>query len=536
MHVPDSFKNSYARFPLYPCNLVDTGYYHSTLETYREQLEDDTGGLFIGDSQVAHIDLPVWDAVLPGQITPATPPVQPGAPDVLDKWHICDDTGLKDFLSDESTLTAASPVYTGEVATRPDPKCRYIFPYPRHARAPLSMTRTMLGRLFSYYQIMPIYLDFLTTFGQGSRQRDLRYSGFRGRTRLSLPPRQDTVALDLGRSGRHIQMCYNLKSVACITPPKTTAKKDMQWSRRPVALYHHFDVVEGNALWVITSGGRYFRDRLEDTVGLPGRAEDRDYSTLEAAFRSTFVVHALAAHWAKEGWPAYIQWLEDVVEESTCDAIYGARGELIEKKYTPDNIQSVQYYEDRTNEATMILESNRDVLAALSKYYEDLLADTDFPLRQSCRDNIVDFARQLQDAVHDTHMQASRARLVVRIAADRKALVQSHLTSQATAFQHQASQKMEFMTSIAQRDAIMMRIITFITLVYLPATFVSTFFSTDVVKYQDQNDFGRSFYTSSYSKLALERWLQITLPLTTVTLTAAWWFFSREKKRLMLPS
>jgi hypothetical protein len=177
------------------------------------------------------------------------------------------------------------------------------------------MTREMLCRVMSYYQIMPNYLDFLTTFGQESRQRDLRYSGFRGKTRLSEPPRPETVALDLGRSGRHIQMCYNLKSVTCITPPKT-AMKDMQWSRRPVALYHRFDVVEGNALWLITSGGRYFRDRLEDTVGLPGRAEDRDYSSLEAAFRSTFVVHAVTAHWAKEGWPAYIQWLEDVIEES----------------------------------------------------------------------------------------------------------------------------------------------------------------------------------------------------------------------------
>jgi len=182
----------------------------------------------------------------------------------------------------------------------------------------------------------------------------------------------------------------------------------------------------------------------------------------------------------------------------------------------------------------MILESNTDVLTALCKYYESLMTDHDFPLRQSCRDSIVDFARQLQDAVHDTKMQASRAKLVVRIAADRKALIQSHLTGQATAFQNRATQKMEALTLVVQRDAIMMKIITCITLIYLPATFVSTFFSTDVIKYQNQNEFGRSFYVSSYSKLALERWLQITLPLTTFTLILAWWFFTREKKRLIL--
>ncbi|KAK5062483.1 hypothetical protein LTR84_004555 [Exophiala bonariae] len=512
MHVPDSFKSSYSNFALYPCNLIDTGYYHSTLENYRQQLKEDAGGLFIDECDADDIRLPVWDVILPTPAVPAGQQVHPGAPKVLDKWYIRDEDELMEFLSDRSALTAASPIYTGELATRPDERCRYV-----------------------YYQIMPAYLDFLTTFGQESRQRDLRYSGFRGKTRLTTPPRPETVALELGRSGCHIQMCYNLISVTCLTPPKA-ALKEKQWSRRPVALYHHFDVVEGNALWVITCGGKYFRDRLEDTVGLPGRAEDRDYSTLEAAFRSSFAVHALAAHWAKEGWPAYIQWLEEVIEQSTGDAIYGPRNEKIETKYTPDNIQNVQYYEDRTNEAIMILESNAEVLTALSAYYGGLLTETDFPLRQSCRNSIIDFARQLQDAVHDTKMQASRAKLVGRIAADRKMLIQSHLTSQATAFQNEATKKMETMTGIAQRDAITVKIITFITLIYLPATFVSTFFSTDVIKYQDQNDFGHSYHTSSYSKLALERWLQVTLPLTAVTLAIAMWFFRKEKKRLELPS
>ena len=177
------------------------------------------------------------------------------------------------------------------------------------------MTSRMFCRIASYYQVMPTYLDFLTTFGQESHRRDHRSNGFRGRTRLSTRPSPETVAVDLGRSGRHIQMCYNLQSVTCSDPPDTPLK-DMQWGRGSAALYHHFDVVEGNALWMITTGGRYFRDRVEDTVGLPGRPKDRDYSTLEAAFRSNLEVHAVAAHWAKQGWSAYLRWLEDVIEDS----------------------------------------------------------------------------------------------------------------------------------------------------------------------------------------------------------------------------
>ena len=86
-----------------------------------------------------------------------------------------------------------------------------------------------------------------------------------------------------------------------------------------------------------------------------------------------------------------------------------------------------------------------------------------------------------------------------------------------------------------------MRIITIVTLVYLPATFVSvssvylptvhritrahslsmqTFFSTDVVKFQKQGvGVGEN---GSFSPTAMKRWLQVTLPLTVVTLFLAW--------------
>jgi hypothetical protein len=42
------------------------------------------------------------------------------------------------------------------------------------------------------------------------------------------------------------------------------------------------------------------------------------------------------------------------------------------------------------------------------------------------------------------------------------------------------------------------------------------------VKYQDQDEFGRSERDVSFSSLALERWLQVTLPLTALTLLVAW--------------
>ena len=80
---------------------------------------------------------------------------------------------------------------------------------------------------------------------------------------------------------------------------------------------------------------------------------------------------------------------------------------------------------------------------------------------------------------------------------------------------------MESVSYHMAREAIVMRIVTIVTLIYLPATFVSTFFSTDIIKYQNQDQDG-SPGDGTFSSVAMTRWLQVTLPLTIVTLTIAW--------------
>jgi hypothetical protein len=66
-----------------------------------------------------------------------------------------------------------------------------------------------------------------------------------------------------------------------------------------------------------------------------------------------------------------------------------------------------------------------------------------------------------------------------------------------------------------------------------------TFFSTDVVKYQNDNRDNNNNNTAesnmptpgnsnsdSYSSLALERWFEVTIPLTVVTFMLAFWWYN----------
>lgn len=178
----------------------------------------------------------------------------------------------------------------------------------------------MLLRTLSYHQVMPIYLDFISVFGQQSRPRDLRFSGFRDQTLLS-GPLKGPVIPDLGRSGRQFQLCYNLKSVS---PPSSVDPMDAkEWPIRQAAIHHQFDVLEGTTLWLITKGNLDLKDRIQDMTGKDGRPEDRAFGTSEECFKSSLAVHLMLCHWSTEEWRWYIQRLEAVIEEEVGDSRTG---------------------------------------------------------------------------------------------------------------------------------------------------------------------------------------------------------------------
>ena len=102
------------------------------------------------------------------------------------------------------------------------------------------------------------------------------------------------------------------------------------------------------------------------------------------------------------------------------------------REYIPGDLQTVQSYEDKTNEVIMILEANVDVLTSLRKFYEHLMENKEFSLRKECSEDMLTFATQVNDMIHDLNMHKSRAKLLVRITADRKSLVSIDISSMSS--------------------------------------------------------------------------------------------------------
>ncbi|KAF2230825.1 hypothetical protein EV356DRAFT_508130 [Viridothelium virens] len=506
--LPAELGLSFSNCSDYPANLIvkGTSNHRSTLSSYKKRLDDAESKLCLvpdtddvdQEFEVHFRDLKTADGK------------------DVDKKNVHSPDGVARWLG--TSFTPSSVDSSQRIATfsKRDPKCRFIYLYAENSRDKLKVTREVLVQILTFHQVMPLYLDFMFIFGAQSNPKDLRFSGFRERTMMRDPARGLPVP-SLGRSGRNFQISYNLKGVTFKSKGNESMRLD-EWSIRQAAIYHQFDIVFGTTLWIVTKGRLDIQQRYKELTGPDGRAEDKSFDSLEDCFRSTLAAHLLYCHWSTEDWRWYIRWLEDVIDEESSMVVYGPRGPgYAHREYKPYHIQDLQYWQDKTNEAVMVLEANVGVISALRKFYANLREHKDFPaeLKNRVTDDIISFAAHLDEIIDDFNMQISRAKLLAGITNDRKELVVQHL-------QGQVAERTERLNLNLEREAIVMRIITIVTLVYLPATFVSTFFSTDIVKYQDQGDGNGAPGNGTFSAVAMRRWIQVTLPLTALTLVVAY--------------
>ncbi|KAK4166335.1 hypothetical protein QBC43DRAFT_206382 [Cladorrhinum sp. PSN259] len=489
--LPDGFQRSCAQWMNYPRNVQrrTAGMSPSTLAAYHDELKTIDSDLFVSSENEVEVCFRDFGA-------------EGKAQGEVSKLKAHSEKKMWAWLGIEKALDPNNPKEETLVMSKLDPKSRFIYIYGSSSRHRLQITRSMLAMILSFHQVMPEYLDFIMLFGNQVTARDMRFSGFRRQEALKKPP-PSLVLGDLGRSGQQFELVYNLKGV-------TKVDSD-EWRIRNAAFYHRYDIVTGRTLWIVTKGGLDIYQRYQELTSPHGRPEDMAFGTPEECFASSLSPHVLFFRWSSEDWRGYIRWLEESVEKESGMAMLGPweKGNS-PRHYQPSDIRRMQVWEELASEAIVVLEGNLEVISSLQGVYRGLAQDKRFPHRKACAGEITDFINQLDAMKSELRNIIGRCHALVKVSADRKELIKLYREDDAAARMHRLNKNME-------EDTIMVRIVTLVTLVYLPATFVSTFFSTDIIKYQEDN-----YPDGKYSKMAMERWLQVTVPLTVLTLLAAW--------------
>lgn len=169
-------------------------------------------------------------------------------------------------------------------------------------------------------------------------------------------------------------------------------------------------------------------------------------------------------------------------------------------------LRKVHKIAEKANEAFLVLKQNINILAQLKNFYKLTLNHKDFPkdLADSCKDANGDFATRIEGLENDMQIQILRLETLLRLFRDRKNLVKQIMESQQSAelkanqlhsildYQNTQANKYsttsmfkmtEDMNDIARKtkiETVSMKVITLVTLFFLPGTFISVrrFFSS----------------------------------------------------------
>lgn len=184
-----------------------------------------------------------------------------------------------------------------------DKLCSCIFVGAESSRDVLRISHHMTLWVLSFFQVLPAFLEFLFPFGRQLYPIDFQFSGFREDSRLE-DAMQRAALPELRRSGQDFQICYNLKSVEY--KPEI---QEWPWSCRQAAIFHAFDVLNGQASWIVVKANDVIRERFKEALDSRLREDSGIYSTVSKMFVNTLACHMVIIEWCGENWRWYISTL-----------------------------------------------------------------------------------------------------------------------------------------------------------------------------------------------------------------------------------
>ena len=175
------------------------------------------------------------------------------------------------------------------------------------------------------------------------------------------------------------------------------------------------------------------------------------------------------------------------------------KGEDENRDFSFGKLRKVHKIAEDANEAVLVLKQNILILTQLRQYYVSISRRKGFPkdLGRSCKDAVDDFKLRIEGLENDMQSQVLRLENLLRLLGDRKTLVKQIVQSKESAmlrkdqlhsildyrnFQaNQYSTKSMFtmtedMNDIARKtkiETVSMKVITLVTLFFLPGTFIS---------------------------------------------------------------
>ncbi|KAH7191891.1 uncharacterized protein B0J16DRAFT_410653 [Fusarium flagelliforme] len=430
------------------------------------------------------------------------------------------------------------------------PRILYVSIKSKHSKERLRCPIKTFKYLCTHQQIPPSFLTCLYSFRRSlSAQEWCNLPQFNDDNTLLSKEKHILPLQGLNRSGREIRYSFLLRSVE-----SSNSVKDKAWGIRQLAVYHSFDVVSGQALWVTCKGNalneELFKEALSDTRD--------ELSSVSQAFSFSLGNLGMILDWCDSNWVFYINELFDNVKpkvdkartpgihdearlssdvrrvtgltESPAEKSPGCttitsdtskhrvthedrmkkfeermkrlEGEDWVRKlhdFSFDELQGLQQGLEKIQEALLVLKLNKQVVRQLRENYECILNEYKIPILESIQDEcklsllqLFQRSKSVEANLEARQVQLEALLLLVKESKDMYNCILQYKTIQINKIYAESAQlsalKMEDIAFKTKRETSSMHIITFVTLIFLPGTFMASFFQSGILEWPHLND------------------------------------------------
>ncbi|KAJ4665798.1 hypothetical protein HRR95_008550 [Exophiala dermatitidis] len=376
----------------------------------------------------------------------------------------------------------------------------------RNSISSLSISHELLTCLMETCHVSTRLLDFIICFGPKN-----------GETRLTPPMTWAAQATATGAADRvseDFECAYILRF-----PEQHYRSESKPWSLRQFLLYHRSSQDPTVATIIFAGVGKAVVRSLQKYILCY-----RDRQALNA-----WEIHLVLLNAVVTTWRPYLAYLGDEVNTQADHAVLAdLEGEDADFARL-DERQYLKQLEDGVDEAASILAHTRkaaEILRANFGLCKGFTAES-----EASEDDVVLLDQGFQEVIHNLRHHEAQTQILhtkVKSASD---LVSNILDlSNSTALKNLALESarenavMHELTKKATQDAAAVKVLTVLTLIYLPATVISNFFSTSFVNASTRQD------GSTFLVVASNWWILLAtaLPLTIITIYI-WRFYVQKE-------
>lgn len=384
----------------------------------------------------------------------------------------------------------------------------FVFIKQRHSWDHLKISLELMQRLLAFFDVSPLFLDYLHGFGSRSDTIGDEYVSHR------------SIESMCGDEGLRTESCYNLRF-----PEKNDRQTRNPWSMRHSALYMQHHPQKDLDVWIFIQPSTSFECQTTRLISSPD-------------CRNT-LIHSAFFYSTGRFWRDYINDLQKELLPMEHKAFYSKVGVAGSHDFSLafKDYQLLQQLNQELLRAQCIIDGSVDAAACRKELaaqqpgwtndnmFTDYIAQTQEQRRVLAR---------LQRA-SDHSLQTLQQILTYRND-ETSQRIDGSIARQATALHdlaRAAARDSEALASLgrrAQRDSRTVKVLTIVAAMYLPAALVATVFSSNLVQSVSS---GEGAATAEHFQLASQFWQfpVVTLLLTVLTLgpVLAWTYFHNDE-------